>query len=140
MLDAEATCNRAGGNLVSIHTDQHQAAVLAALETSSSRVWIGLHIQAGTDCVAQNFLWTDGSDGDRSLTWVDGTADCSVAPQQACCAMNSVGEIEIDDCSAPNDFVCQHCGQRPSASIYGKSIPQLYFRIVAGIIGTAVQN
>jgi hypothetical protein len=127
MLDAEAICNRAGGNLVSIHTDEHQAAILAAFETSTSSpihtVWIGLHIQSGTDCADQNFLWTDGSDGDRSLTWVGGAADCSTA-QQACCTMTSEGEIEIADCSLPNDFVCQHCGQRPPDSAFGKTISQ----------------
>jgi hypothetical protein len=38
--------------------------------------------------------------------------------------MTSEGEIEIADCSLPNDFVCQHCGQRPPDSAFGKTISQ----------------
>jgi hypothetical protein len=62
MLDAEAICDRAGGNLASVHSADDETAILAALgpegalssssSTSSAggRAWIGLHSQHGMNC------------------------------------------------------------------------------------------
>eukprot|EP01046_Picozoa_sp_COSAG06_P025369 COSAG06_NODE_2128_length_7534_cov_2.020713_2_plen_857_part_00 len=78
MLDAEAICDRAGGNLATIHHDDDLAAILAASGASATSAWIGLHVQAGAECTSENFIWTDASNSSEySLPWVDGAADCS---------------------------------------------------------------
>eukprot|EP01046_Picozoa_sp_COSAG06_P025368 COSAG06_NODE_2128_length_7534_cov_2.020713_1_plen_341_part_10 len=121
MLDAEAVCERAGGNLASLNSDEDQAAVVAALSTSpGSSSWIGLHIQFGTECNGQSFLWTDGSNstsGDEisELAWVDGEYGPNCAGiEQACTRMSTEGNLEIAECATTNTFVCQHCGIRKS--------------------------
>eukprot|EP01045_Picozoa_sp_COSAG04_P023995 COSAG04_NODE_2936_length_3371_cov_1.523533_2_plen_987_part_01 len=83
--DAEAACVAEGGHLVSIHSDEQQAALESLFPDGTHarsgappvRAWLGLNdreIEAGCEMSSdpsQRFVWTDGSPNDYTH-WMDG--------------------------------------------------------------------
>nr|XP_020477324.1 galactose-specific lectin nattectin-like [Monopterus albus] len=113
--DAEVACVAVGGNLASIHTEDHYNFVKGLIKTSAGtnkQTWVG-----GTDAVKEGvWLWSDGSNFDFTF-WGPRQPD-NAGRSEDCMALVNKGVANDMPCTQKKSYICGRglCGRRTPAS------------------------
>ncbi|KAM8830177.1 galactose-specific lectin nattectin-like [Synchiropus picturatus] len=101
--DAEETCLKAGGNLVSYHNQREYDFILGLIRRSSGgnpRIWVG-----GQDATKNKvWLWSDGSIFDFQ-NWGRGQPNNGHGKEH-CMELNFVGKPNDHQCHIKKPFMC----------------------------------
>ncbi|XP_073095360.1 layilin isoform X5 [Manis javanica] len=128
--EARAACRRAGGQLVSIESEDEQRLIEKFIENllaSDGDFWIGLRRQeekqSNSTACQDLYAWTDGSPSTFRNWYMDepscGSEVCVVMYYQPSAPAGTGGPYMFqwndDRCNVKNNFICKYSSEKPTA-------------------------